>query len=507
MSILHSESTLIGGVLASQGEFISQILTFIKSDDFEDPMNARIFAAIENLHHNSAPINLMSVTDHLAGQKEGLGSNARAHLLELNVNGDGCNEKTQMYFTKRIQEDSRKRFLVQSVNGLNDVCLEAEDKSFSDLFGSVEGKMSELRRLAADSSSDSFHTSSSLMVGALNKVKTIMENGNKVDSGISYGISDVDAFSMGMHAADMIIVAGRPGMGKTTFAMGTIIENAIYQRIPSLVFSLEMPADQLFERVLANLSGVPYTRFRSGEFRSGEVEALQEAMVKYDIQNAPLYIIDESNMTPTKMRNLAHDFYRRYGIRLAMVDYIQLMIGDGNTRTEEVSDISRSIKNIAKELKIPIIALSQLNRSVEQRNNKRPVNSDLRESGSLEQDADSIIFLYRDEYYNPNTPDKGITEVIWGKARHHAVGTVKVGFDGRLNRFSNLESSKDSVQSAEAPIEVSLKPAESNGLTQTRSSTEKTAFVDDLDSLDELDEYDAFHVDGSSMDALDLNAL
>ena len=243
-----------------------------------------------------------------------------------------------------------------------------------------------------------------------------------------------------MQKSDLIIVAARPSMGKTAFAMN-LVQNAILaDDRPALVFSMEMPADQLMMRLLSSVGHIDQTKIRTGKLDQEDWPKLSTAVNK--LKDRPLYIDDTPALTPTELRSRARKLVREQGeLSMIMVDYLQLMQVAGRSgegRTAEISEISRSLKGIAKEFNCPVVALSQLNRSLEQRPNKRPVNSDLRESGAIEQDADVIMFIYREEVYNEETEHKGVAEIIIGKQRNGPIGTVRLAFTGKYTRFDKL---------------------------------------------------------------------
>ena len=236
-----------------------------------------------------------------------------------------------------------------------------------------------------------------------------------------------------------MIVAGRPSMGKTAFAMNLVEHAVLNQEKPILVFSMEMPADSLIIRMLSSIGRIDQTRLRNGKLEQEDWPKLSAAVTK--LKDVPLYIDDTPALTPTEIRSRARRVAREHGgLGLIMVDYLQLMqvAGSSDGRTAEISEISRSLKAIAKEFKVPMVALSQLNRSLEQRPNKRPVNSDLRESGAIEQDADVIMFIYRDEVYHEESEEKGIAEIIIGKQRNGPIGICRLAFIGQYTRFENL---------------------------------------------------------------------
>lgn len=243
----------------------------------------------------------------------------------------------------------------------------------------------------------------------------------------------------GLQPSDLIIVAARPSMGKTTFAMNLAENAAMMQDKPALIFSLEMPSDQIMMRMLASLGRIDQTKIRTGQLDDEDWARLSSTMGLL-IEKGKMFVDDASGLTPTEVRSRARRIARDHGgLSLIMIDYLQLMRVPGlsDNRTLEIAEISRSLKALAKELQVPVIALSQLNRSLEQRADKRPVNSDLRESGSIEQDADLIMFIYRDEVYNDDSPDKGVSEIIIGKQRNGPIGKVRLTFQGQYSRFDN----------------------------------------------------------------------
>ncbi|MGB1140237.1 MAG: replicative DNA helicase, partial [Halioglobus sp.] len=277
-----------------------------------------------------------------------------------------------------------------------------------------------------------------LLKQALGRIEELAASGGGI-TGLTTGFSKLDDMTSGLQPSDLVIVAGRPSMGKTSFAMN-LVENAVLaQDKPVLVFSMEMPADSLIVRMLSSIGRIDQTRIRTGALEQEDWPRLSTAVNK--LKDVPLFIDDTPALTPTEVRSRARRVHRENGgLAMIMVDYLQLMrvAGASEGRTAEISEISRSLKAIAKEFNCPMVALSQLNRSLEQRPNKRPVNSDLRESGAIEQDADVIMFIYRDEVYNEESPDKGIAEIIIGKQRNGPIGTAKLAFIGQNTRFENL---------------------------------------------------------------------
>ena len=258
-------------------------------------------------------------------------------------------------------------------------------------------------------------------------------------TGLSTGFADLDEKTSGWQPSDLVIVAGRPSMGKTSFAMNMAEHAVLHQEKPVLVFSMEMPASQLIMRMMSSLGKIDQTKLRAGNLSEDDWPRLSSAASR--LKDRPLFIDDTPGITPMELRNRVRQVTREHGEPgMILVDYLQLMSGSVATenRTNEISQISRELKNIAREFNCPVIALSQLSRNLENRPNKRPINSDLRESGAIEQDADVVVFIYRDEVYNEESPDKGVAEIIIGKQRNGPIGTCKLTFLGKYTRFENL---------------------------------------------------------------------
>ncbi len=264
-------------------------------------------------------------------------------------------------------------------------------------------------------------------------------NSEETITGVSTGFTELDEKTSGLQRSDLVIVAARPSMGKTAFAVNLVEHAVLHQNKPVMVFSMEMPANAIIMRMISAIGRIPLGKVLSGKLDEEDWPKLTTAVSK--LKDRPLFIDDTPALTPTEVRSRARRIAREHGeLAMIMIDYLQLMqvAGSSEGRTAEISEISRSLKAIAKEFNCPVIALSQLNRSLEQRPNKRPINSDLRESGAIEQDADVIMFIYRDDYYNEDSPDKGIAEIIIGKQRNGPTGTSKLAFLGHFTRFDNL---------------------------------------------------------------------
>jgi len=257
-------------------------------------------------------------------------------------------------------------------------------------------------------------------------------------TGLSTGYTELDKMTSGWQKSDLVIVAGRPSMGKTAFAMNLVEEAVLNNPLPVLVFSLEMPAESLIFRMLSSIGRINQSKLRNGDLSDEDWRGFNSAFEK--LKDTKLFIDDSPGLSPMDMRSRVRRLKREHGdVGMVVIDYLQLMQikGTSENRTGEISEISRSLKLLAREFKCPVIALSQLNRSLEQRPNKRPVMSDLRESGAIEQDADVITFIYRDEVYNEDSPEKGVAEIIIGKQRNGPIGTLRLSFLGEFTRFEN----------------------------------------------------------------------
>jgi replicative DNA helicase len=277
-----------------------------------------------------------------------------------------------------------------------------------------------------------------LLAKAIDKIELLYEQEGSI-TGAATGFTDFDALTSGLQPADLIIIAGRPSMGKTTIAMNIAENIAINGGKPVAVFSMEMPGDALAMRMMSSLGRIDQSKVRTGKLEDDEWPRLTSAMNL--LAETKLFIDDTPALSPSEVRARARRLVREQGpLGLVVLDYLQLMQSpsSGDNRVNQISDISRSLKALAKELEVPVIALSQLNRNLESRPNKRPIMSDLRESGAIEQDADLIVFVYRDEVYNEDSPDKGTAEVIIGKQRNGPLGTVRLTFLGQYTRFENF---------------------------------------------------------------------
>lgn len=276
-----------------------------------------------------------------------------------------------------------------------------------------------------------------ILVDVVDRIDTLFHRDNPI-TGVATGFSDLDSQMSGLQNSDLIIVAGRPSMGKTALAMNVVTHAAISEKLSVAVFSMEMPAEQLAMRMMSSLARIDQSKVRTGKLDDDDWPRLTSAVSM--LNEATIFVDDSPALTPTELRARCRRLKREHGLGLVVVDYLQLMQvpGSKENRATEISEISRGLKALAKELKVPLIAISQLNRSLEQRPNKRPIMSDLRESGAIEQDADVILFIYRDEVYNEDSADKGVAEIIIGKQRNGPIGKVNLTFLSQYTQFENF---------------------------------------------------------------------
>ena len=430
---IEAEQSVLGGLLLDN-EGWDKVGDKVTSDDFYHPRHRIIYSAMAKSANESLPFDPLTLADTLDRQGDLDDAGGMLYITELVSSVAGI-ANIEAYATI-IQERSVLRKLIQTSQKIAERAYNPEGLNSQDVLDEAE-------RLVFNIAEERPKTGGPRGVREIldNTVKKIDELFNSGDAitGITTGFTDLDNMTSGMQSSDMIIVAARPSMGKTTFAMN-LVENALLNTDKGiLVFSLEMPSEQLMMRMLSSLGRINQSKVRSGNLEEEDWPKLVSAVER--IKDKKLFIDDTAGISPSEMRSRARRIVREHGeLGMIMIDYLQLMQipGYDQGRTNEISEISRSLKAIAKEFNVPVIALSQLNRSLEQRPNKRPVNSDLRESGAIEQDADVIMFIYRDEVYNPDTEYKGVGEIIIGKQRNGPIGSVRLAFIGQYTRFENL---------------------------------------------------------------------
>ncbi|ROT97958.1 replicative DNA helicase [Marinobacter sp. R17] len=432
---IEAEQAVLGGLMLdnSKWDAVSEV---IASADFYRQDHRLIYAAIERLAGEGEPLDVVTLSEFLdrAGDLEDAGG--LTYLAEMAEKTPGASNIKA--YAQIVRERSVLRQMIEVSGNIAESAFNPQGRTSDELLDEAERNVFQIAESRTKEGSGP-QAINPILTKALGRIEELFESGDAI-TGITTGFKDLDEWTSGMQPSDLIIIAGRPSMGKTTFSMN-VVENALLgSNKPALVFSMEMPADSIVMRMLSSLGRIDQTRMRSGKLEEEDWPRLTSAVSL--LKDKPLYIDDTPGLSPTEMRSRARRVARENDgeIGLIMVDYLQLMRVPGNTegRTAEISEISRSLKALAKELQCPVVALSQLNRSLEQRPNKRPVNSDLRESGAIEQDADVIMFIYRDEVYHEDSPDKGIAEIIIGKQRNGPIGTVRLAFIGKYTKFEDL---------------------------------------------------------------------
>lgn len=426
---IDAEEAILGGILLDP-EAINRVLETLKPEAFYIKAHQEIYQAAVELHERHKPTDLMNVVAWLRDrdllEKVG-GTTKLAQLVERTVSAVNIDALAALVVDKYV-----RRQLIKAGNEIVQLGFQATE-SLETVLDSSEQKIFQLTQTRPQ---EGLIPVSDTLIHTFQEIE--IRNQEVSLPGVTCNFYDLDAMTGGFQPSDLIIVAGRPSMGKTSFVINIARNIAEIHKLPVAVFSLEMSNEQLVQRMLSTEAGVESNRLRSGRLAQNEWSVLSRAIGV--LSELPIYIDDTANMTVMQMRSLSRRLQSERGGKLGLIviDYIQLMEGSGDNRVQELSKITRSLKGLARELNCPVIALSQLSRGVEARNNKRPMMSDLRESGSIEQDADLVIMLYRDEYYHEDTPDRGVAEAIVTKHRNGPTGTVKLLFDPQYTRFRNL---------------------------------------------------------------------
>ncbi|MEQ3638257.1 MAG: replicative DNA helicase [Alteromonas sp.] len=431
---IEAEQSVLGSMLIDP-ESWDKVAELVTETDFYNRSHQIIFKAITRLLNISNPIDLITVSEELEKHDELEDAGGFAYLGELAKNTPSS--ANVVSYAQIISERAITRELIGVAHEIAEVGYNPEGRDSADILDLAESRVFEIAERRTGENEGPRNVES-VLGKTIDRLEELVKT-NKEVTGVTTGFTDLDKKTSGLQPSDLIIVAARPSMGKTTFAMN-LVENAMMaEEKPVLVFSLEMPSEQIMMRMLASLSRVDQTKIRTAQLDDEDWARISNTMAMLKDKDR-LFVDDSSGLTPMDVRSRARKLAReRGGISLIMIDYLQLMRVPSlsENRTLEIAEISRSLKALAKELEVPVVALSQLNRTLEQRADKRPVNSDLRESGSIEQDADLIMFIYRDEVYHENSEDKGIAEIIIGKQRNGPIGTSRLTFQGQFSRFDN----------------------------------------------------------------------
>lgn len=438
---IEAEQSVLGGLLLDNAAF-DKIADIITEGDFYRDEHQRIFRHVSKLLERGKPADAVTVAESLDLAGEGNETGGLAYLGELAVNTPSASNIRR--YAEIVRERAILRQLVTAGDEIAGSAFNPLGRDPKQLLDEAEAKVFAIAE-SGFRHQTGFQHINPLLTQVVERIQELHDRDNPSDiTGVPTGYHDLDARTSGLQPGDLLIVAGRPSMGKTSFALNMGEHVAIEVGLPVAVFSMEMGGTQLAMRMLSSVGRLDAHRVRTGRLNDDEWSRLSFALGK--MHEAPLYIDETPALNPIDLRARARRLHRQCGkLGLIIIDYLQLMSsanqGGGENRATEISEISRSLKGLAKELSVPVIALSQLNRSLEQRPNKRPVMSDLRESGAIEQDADVIMFIYRDEVYNPDTPDKGTAEIIIGKQRNGPIGMVRLTFLGEYTRFENHATS------------------------------------------------------------------
>ena len=430
---IEAEQSVHGGLLLSPDGW-DVVAGEVVDADFYRPDHRLIFRQIARLAEASEPVDVITLADKLDARGELASAGGLPYLAELAQNTPSASNIRA--YAQVVKERASLRRLIEAAQEIAESGFNPEGRTSDQLVDEAERRIMQISEQGPKAGGP--QGVNPLLQAALGRIEELFNSGGEI-TGLSTGFKDLDGMTSGLQPSDLVIVAGRPSMGKTSFAMNLVEHAVLHQQQPILVFSMEMPADSLIIRMLSSIGRIDQTRIRNGKLEQEDWPKLSTAVNK--LKDVPLYIDDTAALTPTEVRSRSRRVAREHGqLGMIMVDYLQLMqvAGSSEGRTAEISEISRSLKAIAKEFKCPVVALSQLNRALENRPNKRPVNSDLRESGAIEQDADVIMFIYRDEVYNEESPDKGVAEIIIGKQRNGPIGICRLAFIGQYTRFENL---------------------------------------------------------------------
>ncbi|CAG45692.1 Replicative DNA helicase [Francisella tularensis subsp. tularensis FSC198] len=440
---LEAEKAILGNILL-YNQNIELVEDFLLIDDFFDKRHKTIYKQIVTLNQANTPFDVLILSEYLA--TEGLLEQAggEAYIIDLAANTPSIsNIKT---YANIVKNKAKLRSLQNSVNDIVQKIYSADSKNPDEVIDYAESRILDVAK-ERETLTKGPESIKSVIPKLVDRMSAIVDSGSGL-TGLSTGFIDLDKMTSGLQRANMGIIAARPSMGKTVLGINIAQNVAKIADKPVLVFSLEMPSEDIVTRMLASQARVEMNLFKECN-RLNDAHWVKITSAMKTLSEMPLYIDDTSSLTPAEMRSRARRLYNEHGgLAMILIDYLQLMKIPGyeTNRTLEVSEISRSLKALAKELDIPVIALSQLNRAVDDRKDKRPMMSDLRESGAIEQDADLIMFIYRDEVYNKDKEDnKNLGEIIIGKQRNGPIGTVHVRFDGQFASFANLTNENDHI--------------------------------------------------------------
>lgn len=430
---VEAEQSVLGGVMLDPSSW-DQIADAVGAEDFYRADHKLIFAAIGSLSERDEPPDALTVSEHLDRQGQLAAAGGLPYLSQLVR--DVPSAANVRAYAQIVRERAMLRQLIEIGNSIAGSAYDEEGRTVAELVDLAEQRVFDIADRGQRRGSG-FVALKEILPDTIDRLDVLSHTEGDI-TGIPTGFTDMDDKTAGLQSGDLIVVAGRPSMGKTTLAMNIAENAAIAHKVPTAIFSMEMSAEQLSFRMIGSIGRVNQSHLRTGNLTDEDWSRIDSAVSI--MSDAPLFIDDAPALSPTEVRARARRLKREHDLGLIVIDYLQLMqvSGTKENRATEISEISRSLKALAKELKVPVIALSQLNRSVEQRTDKKPVMSDLRESGAIEQDADLILFIYREEVYEPDTPRRGVADIIIGKQRNGPVGEFHLTFLGEFTKFENL---------------------------------------------------------------------
>ncbi len=430
---IEAEQAVLGGLMLDNAAW-DQIADRVAEADFYRHEHRLVFRAITALGERNDPFDAVTVSEWLERNDALDAAGGLSYLASLAT--DTPSASNIRAYADIVRERAMLRQLITIGGEIAQSAFVSEGRTASDLVEDAERRVYEIAERGTRARRV-FEPLKDLLSRAVERIDELFHSDSHI-TGVPTGFNHFDDMTGGLQAGDLIIVAGRPSMGKTALCTNIAEHAAIKARVPTAIFSMEMPSEQLALRLISNLGRVNQSKIRTGRFADEDWPRISSAVSI--LSEAPIFIDDSPGLTPTELRARARRLKREHGLGLIIVDYLQLMQvpGTKENRATEISEISRGLKALAKELRVPVIALSQLNRSVEQRNDKRPVMSDLRESGAIEQDADVIVFIFREEVYDKDTRRKGIADIIIGKQRNGPIGEIQLTFLGEYTRFENL---------------------------------------------------------------------
>jgi replicative DNA helicase len=439
---VEAEQSVLGGVLLDASAW-DKIADLIGEQDFYRNEHRLIYRHIGRLTDRAKPVDVITVAESLESNGELDRAGGLAYLGSLAQNVPSAVNVRR--YAEIVRERAIMRKLAEVGGEIATSALNPAGRDADQLLDEAESKVFEIAE-AGERGRQGFMPIPPLLTKVVERIETLYSRDDPNDvTGIATGFTDLDGMTSGLQAGDLVVVAGRPSMGKTAFAVNIAEHVALELAKPVAIFSMEMGGTQLAMRMIGSVGRLNQHNLRTGRLQDEDWSRMTHALGR--LNDAPIFIDETAGLNALELRSRARRLHRQNGsLGMIVVDYLQLMTAPSNKASEnratEISEISRSLKALAKELQVPVMALSQLNRSLEQRPNKRPVMSDLRESGAIEQDADLILFIYRDEVYNPDSPDKGKAEIIVGKQRNGPIGKVELTFRGEYTRFENYASSQ-----------------------------------------------------------------